>query len=167
MTDAIALQEQGRALTFSFDDLLRFHGGGSPGGVAHGFQVLARALPLLGPDGTCERREVFVRTAFGGPGARDACECALRAVSDERYLVDPALARPQLGITRERFVFCVAYREREVTLVLRDGYVTEEFIALARSETRSEDEDRRLTTLKWQMAERVMASPADEVYDAT
>jgi hypothetical protein len=63
-------------------------------------------------------------------------------------------------------VFRLTYRDRTVTLTLREGLVTDEFIELARTENRSADEERRLDTLKQEMADRVMARPADEVYDA-
>ena len=84
----------GQQLTFSFADLMRYHGPDSPGGVAHAYKVLEAALPLLGPGGPCERRAMTVRTAFGGPGARDGFELVTRAVTEGRYVVDAALARP-------------------------------------------------------------------------
>jgi len=160
----IQVIEHGRALSFSFDDMLRYHGGGSPGGVAHAFKVLERALPLLDPDGPCERREIVVDTAFGGPGARDAFELVTRAVTGDRYRVDESLARPERDRTLERFVFQLSYRDRSVTLELRDGFVTEEFIDLARTDERTPEQEQRLDTLKQEMADRVMATAADEVY---
>jgi hypothetical protein len=162
----IEVVDRGRPIAFSFDDMLRYHGGGSPGGVAHAFKVLERALPLLDPDARCERREIEVDTAFGGPGARDAFELVTRAVTGERYRIDGSLTRPERGRTLERFVFRLTYRNRSVTLELREGFVTEEFIDLARTEGRSAEQERRLDTLKQEMAERVMARAADEVYAA-
>jgi hypothetical protein len=162
----IEVVERGRVIAFSFDDMLRYHGGGSPGGVAHAFKVLERALPLLDPDGPCERREIAVDTAFGGPGARDAFELVTRAVTGDRLRIDESLARPERGRTLERFVFRLRYRDRSVTLALREGFVTEEFIDLARTQSRSAEQERRLDTLKLEMADRVMARPAAEVYDA-
>lgn len=166
MTETIEVVDRGVRLTFSFEDVMRYHGGGSPGGVAHAFKVLQRALPLLDPHGPCERRELVVETAFGGPGARDAFEMVARAVTDDRYRVDPALARPEHGRARERFVFRLAYRNLQVTLALREGFVTDEFVDLAGREHRTADEERHLDVLKREMADRVMARPADEVYDA-
>ena len=166
MAAAIEVIERGRPTAFSFDDMLRYHGGGSPGGVAHAFKVLERALPLLDPDGPCERREIAVETAFGGPGARDAFELVTRAVTADRLRIDESLARPERGRTLERFVFRLRYRDRSVTLALREGFVTEEFIDLARTQRRSAEQERRLDTLKLEMADRVMARPAAEVYDA-
>jgi hypothetical protein len=164
--DAIELSERGRVLAYSFDDLLRYHGPGSPGGVALAFKALQRALPLLDGGRPCERREVAIETAFGGPGARDAFEMATRAVTDGRYLLDPALARPERGRVLERFVFRVGYRGRRVELLLREGIVTEEFIDLARTDGRTADQERRLDRLKRELAERAIARDAAEVYDA-
>ena len=167
MSSTIAVVDQGRSIAFSFDDMMSYHGPGSPGGVAHAFKVLERALPVLEPDGLPERREITVRTAFGGPGARDAFELVTRAVTGDRYVVDPAVGRPDRGRTLERFVFRLGYRDRAVTLVVREGYVTDEFIELARKERRTADEDDRLAVLKREMAHHVMSAPAVDVYDAT
>ncbi|MBA2793466.1 MAG: hypothetical protein H0U32_05675 [Thermoleophilaceae bacterium] len=52
-------------------------------------------------------------------------------------------------------------------MLLREGYVNAEFIDLARKKEPTEAEDRRLVALKLEMAGRVMAAPAAEVYDAT
>lgn len=93
-TSTIEVVESGTSLRFSYDDLIRYHGPGNPGGVAHGCKVLERALPILSPADPAERREVDIATAFGGPGARDAFELVTRAVTDDRYTVDPGLERP-------------------------------------------------------------------------
>jgi hypothetical protein len=161
----LSLLDAGVPARFTFEDMLRYHGPGSPGGVAHAYKVLERALPLLAPDGPPERREIVVRTAFGGPGARDGFELVTRAVSEGRYTVDPALARPERGRTLERFVFELAYRERAVTLVARAGSVPDELIELVRMNDRSAGQETRLAAVKQEMAERVMASAAVEVYD--
>jgi hypothetical protein len=158
--------DRGRRIAFTFDDLMRYHGPGSPAGVAHAFKVMERGLPLLASDGPVERREVVVATAFGGPGARDAFEAALRAVSEGRYTVDPALARPERGRTLERFVFGLSYRGRTVTLVVRAGFVPDELIDLARREHRTADEERRLDAVKRDTAALVMRAAAADVYDA-
>lgn len=166
MTDsAIVVRDQEQAIAFSFEDMMRYHGPGSPGGVAHAFKVLERALPLLEPDGIPQRREIVVHTAFGGPGARDGFELVTRAVTEDRYVVDPRLERSERGRALARFVFQLGYRGREVTLSVREGYVSDEFIDLARTPGRSPAQESRLTTLKREMADRVMGSAAAMVYD--
>jgi hypothetical protein len=85
----------------------------------------------------------------------------LRAVTEGRYTVDAGLARPERGRTRERFVFRLTCRGRTVELGVCEGFVTEEFLTLARSENPGP----RLDVLKREMAERVMAADAAAVYE--
>lgn len=166
-SSTLAVVDQGVSIEFSFDDLMRYHGPGSPGGVAHAFKVLERALPLLEPAGPPERREITIETAFGGPGARDGFELVTRAVTEDRYVVDSKLELPERGRTLERFVFRLGYRDRVVELLVREGYVADELIELARKEPRTAEEENRLAVLKREMADRVMSTPAIDVYDAT
>jgi hypothetical protein len=165
--DAIDVLERGHPIRFTFADLMSYHGPGSPGGVAHAYKVMERAFPLLDPDGPPERREIKIETPFGGPGARDAFELVTRAVTGDRYVVDPSLARTSRGRTLERFVFTLSYRDRRVTLLVREGFVPDEFIDLARREQRTPQEEERLDVLKAEMSQRLMTSPAADVYDAT
>jgi hypothetical protein len=163
--ERIVVLEADREISFSFADMLDYHGGGSPGGVAHAFKVMQRGLPFLEAGGPVQRRAILIETAFGGPGARDAFELVTRAVSEARFRVDPSLARPEHGRARERFVFRLGCQDRAVTLTLREGFVTDEFIDLTRQDRRSVDEERRLTAMKSDMAARVMSAAAPAVYD--
>jgi len=166
MTGAsVEVVDQGRHLHFGFEDLLRYHGPEAPGGVAHGFVVMQLALPLLDPDGPPERREIRLDTAFPGPGARDGIELVTRAVTEDRYVVDPALGRPDRGTTLERYVFRFSYRDQAVRLEIREGFVTDEFIALSRTSGRTAEEEAHLTVLKQEMADRLLGVPAEQVYD--
>ncbi|GAB2672327.1 hypothetical protein [Nocardia goodfellowii] len=113
---------------FTFEELMKYHGPYFPGGVAHGFTAMRVALPLLAP--VVQRREVLVRTAFRGPGGRDAVEMVLRAGTDGRYTVTPELEKPERGLVLERYVWEFGYRDATVTVQLADnGFVVEEFIA--------------------------------------
>ena len=163
---ALVVFESGRELAFSHEAMYAYHGGHSPAGVAHAFKVLERALPLLESAGRVERREIVIATPFSGPGARDGFELVTRAVTDGRYVVDPALARPELGPARQRFVFRLRYRDREVTLLLREGFVPDEFVALTGKDELTKHEEDLLTALKAEVATRLMAAPAAQVYDA-
>lgn len=165
MAGAIVLAERGEHLTFTHEDLRLYHGPGSPAGVAHAFKVLERGLPILAREGPCERRAVTVRTAFGGPGARDAFEMATRAVSDGRFTLDHSLARTERGRTLERFVFVLGHRGREATLVVREGFVPDELIDLARIEPRTTAQERRFAECKREAAALVLDAPAEAVYD--
>jgi hypothetical protein len=165
VTETIEVRELGQTISFSFDDMMRYHGPGSPGGVANAFKVLQRAIEVLSPDEAPQRRNIVVRTAFRGPGARDGFEAVTRAVTEGRYTVDRTLLRADRGRLLEDFVFEVGLGGSPVTLLLRDGFVTEEFIDLARTDERTDAEERRLDELKAQLAQRVMTTPAADVYE--
>ncbi|OBF37738.1 hypothetical protein A5724_11265 [Mycobacterium sp. ACS1612] len=165
MTEAIIVEERGRTLTFTFDDMIRYHGPHSPAGVAMAFKVLQRAFAVLSPGAVPDRRSVKVRTAFRGPGARDGFEAVTRAVSDGRYLIDRNLVREDRGRLLEDFVFEVEVGGRAVTLLLRDGYVTDEFIDLARNQARTDAQETRLDELKARLAQKVLAAAAEDLLD--
>ncbi|ORV07849.1 hypothetical protein [Mycobacterium celatum] len=165
MVETIQVRERGQTLQFSFADMLRYAGPYSPAGVAHAFKVMQRAFAVLSPDAPPQRRSVAVRTAFRGPGARDGFEAVTRAVADGRYSVDRSLVQADRGRLLEDFVFEVSIGGNSVTLILRDGFVTEEFIDLARTQDRTPEQERRLDALKTVLAQRVMETPAEDVYD--
>ena len=165
MTETILVRERGRTIEFSFEDMMKYHGPGSPGGVANAFKVLQRAFAVLSPDQPPERRSIAVRTAFRGPGARDGIEAVTRAVSEGRYTIDLALTRPERGRLLESFVFEVSVGDRRVMLVLREGFVTEQFIDLAQKDNRTAQEEAQLDGLKAELAEHLMATPAADVYE--
>ncbi len=164
MAVPIEVTERGRVLGYTFEDVLSYHGPGSPGGAAIAFKALERVVPILHPEQPPERREIHIETAFGGPGARDAFEMVTRAVTDGRYRVDSALEMPELGRTRERFVFRFTYRDEEATLVLRDGFTSHEFIDLARTPQRTETQEARLDQLKLELADEVVDASASAVF---
>lgn len=161
----INVREAGQDLAYSYAELMHYHGFGFPGGVAHAFKVMERALPLLGDGVAPERREISIRTAFRGPGARDAFEMVTRGLTEGRYAVDAALEMPERGETLARYVFELSYRGKTVRLQIRDGLVRDEFIALGRKTDRTPEEDTRLTDLKQEMADRLLSTPASGVYD--
>lgn len=165
MTDTINVLEGGQPLSYTYADLMHYHGFGFPGGVAHAFKVMQRAIPLLSPDSPPERREIVVRTAFRGPGGRDAFEMVTRGLTEGRYTVDAALDKPERGDILQRYVFELIYRGKTVTLQLRDGHVREEFIRLGQKQGRTPEEEERLTWLKQEMADRLLAAPADAIYE--
>jgi hypothetical protein len=163
--ETLLVTERGQLLEFSYTDMLCYAGPYSPVGVATAFKVMQRAFAALSPNQPPQRRSIVIRTAFQGPGARDGFEAVTRAVTDGRYTVDPALARPDRGRLVQSFVFQVTIAGRPATLLLRKGFVTGEFIDLADNPDRSQAEDAHLDQLKAQLAERVLAAPAEDVYD--
>ncbi|WP_194813395.1 hypothetical protein [Nocardia sp. XZ_19_385] len=161
---SLTVCEGSTTLEFTFEELMKYHGPGYPGGVAHGFTAMRVALPLLGT--SVNRREVKVRTAFRGPGGRDSIEMVLRAVTEDRYTVTAELEKPERGTALERYVWEFDYRGDVVTVQLRDdGFVVDEFIVLSRKPSRTEEEEAHLAQLKLEMTDRLLSRDAQEVYE--
>jgi hypothetical protein len=165
MTPVLRVHEDGQPIDFTYEAILDYHGRSAPAGVAHALKVMERAFPLLDPTGPLERREVVIATAFAGPGARDAFEAVTRAVTGDRYTVDPELEAPDRGPTMANFVFHLSYRGHSVHLQLRPGHVSEEFIELAGADDLSGAQADRLLQLKLEMSERLRSLDAAEVYE--
>ncbi len=161
--ETILVEERGQLLEFSYTDMLCYAGPYSPVGVATSFKVMQRAFAALSPNQPPQRRSVVIRTAFQGPGARDGFEAVTRAVTDGRYTVDAALARPDRGRLLQSFVFQVIIAGRAATLLLRKGFVTAEFIDLAGKPDREQAEEAQLDQLKAQLSQRVLAAAAEHV----
>jgi hypothetical protein len=163
--ETILVEERGQLLEFSYTDMLCYAGPYSPAGVATAFKVMQRAFAALSGNQPPQRRSIVIRTAFAGPGARDGFEAVTRAFTDGRYTVDPVLARPDRGRLLQSFVFQVTIAGRTATLLLRKGFVTAEFVDLAGKSDRSQAEEAHLDQLKADLAQRLLAAPAEDVFD--
>ena len=163
----LEVRDHGDLLRFSFDDLVKYAGRSSIGGVAHGYKVMERALPLLDGGAVPEREDVSIESAFGGGGARDAFEMVTRAVTGGRFRCDQSLAPDGPPSPMGQYVFWFSHRSgSKVQLTLRPGLVNDEFIDLAKRGAASPAEEERLTALKQEMADLLLSLPATEVYDA-
>ena len=163
----LEVRDQGVLLVFTFEDLLKYHGRSAIGGLAHGFKVLERALPLLAGGDPPERGDITIDSGFGGNGARDAFEMVTRTLTGGRFRYDPDLNpdAPISPIGRYFFRFIHA-AGTTVDLTLRPGLVLDEFTELATRGPATPAEEARLSRLKQEMADRLMSLPAEEVYDA-
>jgi hypothetical protein len=163
----LEVTDHGDLLRFSFDDLVKYSGRSSIGGVAHGFKVMERALPLLGDGAAPDRADIAIESAFGGGGARDAFEMVTRAVTGGRFHVDENLFPDGPPSPMGQYVFRFSHRKGPVVqLTLRPGLVLDEFVDLAKRGPANPAEEDRLAALKQQMADLLMSLPAAEVYDA-
>lgn len=166
--ESIDILEQGTRFSYTFEAMLNYHGIGYPGGVAHGFKVMQRAFPLLDDGKLLERREISIVTAFPGPGGRDAFELVTRCVTDGRYHVDKALpeAANELESPGGRYYFRLSYRGKSAVITIRPGFVRDEFIQMARKKDRTPEEEHILAGMKREMADRLMAAKAEDIYNA-
>lgn len=157
--------EQGKPIRITVEDIHKYHGFHLPGGVAHALKVMQRVFPLLAPEGQIERREVHIRTCFTGKGALDSFEMVTRAVSDGRLRIVPELERHERGWVNGYYVFEFTYRGKTITATVCEGHVREEFFVLGDKTDRTPEEEARLIYMRQEMADRLLALPATEVYN--
>jgi hypothetical protein len=163
MDATILVQERGQLLEFSYTDMLCYAGPHSPAGVAASLKVMQRAFAAISPNQPPQRRAVIIRTALVESGARDGFESVTRAVTDGRYTVDLTLARPDRGKVLQSFVFQVSMAGRAVTLALRPGFITAEFVKLASRAERTQAEESVYDQVNAQLAQHMLASSAEDV----
>ena len=145
---------------------MRYHGPGSPGGVAHGFKVHgARAAAARAGRPAASGARSRSRRRSAARARATPSSSSLRAVSDGRYRSTPGSRGRSADGRASASCSTSRYRGREVVLGVREGFVTEEFLTLARTPDPTAGQTARLDALKLEMAERVMASPADAVYE--
>ena len=167
MHDTITVLENGRELTFSFEDINTYHGGGFPGGVVHALKAMQAAFPHLS-DTPLERREISILTAFSGPGGRDCMEMVMRVVTDNRLTVDKSIGgKDVISDHPGPYVWRFTYRGKTVEVKIKPGHVLEEFVTLGAKQDKTPEEHVRHEALKAEMAGRLLPLPAGVVYEIT
>ncbi len=165
---ALTVAEDNTSLTFTYDDFVKYHGFKSPCGLSQAYKVLELALPILEDGKPVERRELNIITAFTGPGAKDGFEMIARAVSGDRYTVNPRLGGD--GVTESpsgKYFFRLEYRGKFVELRLKPEHIREDYIQLSRTPNRSDSQHERLQELKQELADRVLPQTSEQLYDVT
>lgn len=164
MSNTITVLDNGHPISFTFDSINAYHGGGFPGGVAHALKAMQAAFPLLS-DTPLERREVTILTAFSGLGGRDALEMVTRALTDGRLTVDKSIGgRDVINDPPGPYVFRFSYRGRTAEAVIKPGHVREEFVTLGAKADKTPEEIARHEELKAEMANRLLPLAGGEVY---
>lgn len=165
---SITVLDQGKEYTFTFEDMLKYHGGAFIGGVSHAFKVMERAFPLLDNGNKLERREIVLTTAFPGQGGKDAFELVTRCVTEGNIYVNKDLeeAKGTPESPAGHYYFRFSYRGKDVVIRIKPGIVKEEFIQLSRQKERTKEEWERLEVLKNEMSEFLLSNSAEDLYDA-
>lgn len=131
-SEIIKIFDDGVLLEIPFSACVLFHGRDSIGGLSLGYRLLGWALNELEPNRPIERKEFSFRTAFPGPGVRDAIEMVTRAVTRGSYSVlDHApVGAPEGVYGRMYFEFFV--NDKRLAVGLKPGVMSNEFIQTGR-----------------------------------
>ncbi len=129
----VSVKEKGILLSIPFDACVLYHGRDSIGGLALGFRLIQWGLNYLRKNGEIPSREdITFRTAFPGPGLKDAVEMLTRAVSRSRYeeITQAPEAAPE-GVYG-RMYFEIGLKDKKVCVYLKPGVLSEDFVNTGR-----------------------------------
>ena len=116
MTEVISVYDDGVRLDIPIEACVLYHGRDSIGGLSLGYRLLCFALNKLTEGRIPERKEISFKTAFPGPGLRDAIEMTTRAVTRKAYEV-----------------FEITVGSRTLCCALKPGVLPEEFVQTGRA----------------------------------
>lgn len=169
----IQVRDQQDSLSFSFDDLVKYHGRFNIGGVAMAFRVLEEGFARLSPDIAPERRQISFKSGLGekGTGVIDAVEMVTRAKTrgcltlEQIWLAGkPGPATPD---GRGKYYFELMVEGRQLGFELQSGLIPAEFIELINklhAQTITEHEQQRLRQIKENLALSILAAPFTDLF---
>ncbi len=103
--EIVKVVEKGVELDIPFHACVLYHGKDSIGGLSLGYRLMYWALNYLSEDGEIPRREdISFKTAFPGPGLRDAVEMISRAVTKYLRRLLCALLKAFTAICTSKFL---------------------------------------------------------------
>ena len=118
MTEVISVYDDGVRLDIPFEACVLYHGRDSIGGLSLGYRLLRFALNKLTDGRIPERKEITFKTAFPGPGLRDAVENAPEGTPEGVY---------------GHMYFEITVGSRTLCCALKPGVLPEEFVQTGRA----------------------------------
>lgn len=113
----IVVADQDGAIRLGPADLLKYATRANVIASALTTRVASLAFRLLSPDAPVQRRELYWRLGFPGPGLVDCVEMISHAVREGRCLQQPMHDHPHAPFSLNgQFVFDVSYRGRTVRI---------------------------------------------------
>lgn len=173
MTPAtIPIRDGEDLIEFTFADVEKYHGQGSIGGAALGFQVLRAGLRALFPGAPPRRDEITIFTGHPGPGFRDAFELITRAVARNAYRVDTSRPEGRYNpFHPHAYSWSIASADgRTAELVLREGLIPPRFFELwdlVARDVATRADRQELDLVKRQVADDVLTLPLGDLFRMT
>lgn len=127
----IVVRENGNLKTYTYEAVLKYHGGEMPGGVALAFRMLQwvfdDVLKTIPERGKCN---FYSGLGRNGRGIMDTVKQILGVVEDQSLRLDIEYSLDKIGPAAPgggKYYFEVGCGEKLVKLAVKDGVVPEEF----------------------------------------
>ena len=174
--DKIMALDNGNYVEFSYEQLLEFHGGLMPGGVALAYRmfkwVFEDVLKQVPERGNCM---FYTGLGQNGRGIVDTAKMVLGVVENESLRMDIEYSLDKMGPKAPgggRYYFEVGCKDQLVKLAVRDGAIPDEFFACSAKmhrkkqagEVISEEEVNHLQELRISLSEAILVAKASDLF---
>ena len=176
MKKTVSVRENGVITSYTYDELLKHHGGAMPGGVALAFRMLQwvfdEILLEIPEKGHCE---FYSGLGENGRGIMDTVMKVLGVVPhhtlrlDKEYSLDKSSPFAPGG---GRYYFECGYKDKLVKLAVKDGAIPEEFFncsaEMHRKRTAGElitkEETNHLQTLRINLSKAILSADSSDLF---
>lgn len=126
----ITVADQDGEITISRTDLLKYTSYANVIAAALTIRVCHLAFAKLSPDQTIQRKKLYWRLGFPGPGLVDCVEMISHAVREGRCLQRPEHHHPQAPFSLNgQFVFDIGYEDKTIRIWPNPAIFDDEFRA--------------------------------------
>lgn len=172
----ITIRENEKLIDFHYEDLLEYHGGAMPGGVALAFRMLQwifrDILQVIPERGACT---FYSGLGSHGRGIIDTVKMVTGVEEDSTLGLDIAYSLDKTGPLAPgggRYYFEFGYSGKTVRLAVKDGAIPEEFFRCSAQahakrlagEAISEEETAHLRQLRTELSKAILEADSNDLF---
>ena len=176
MKKTVSVRENGVITSYTYDELLKHHGGVMPGGVALAFRMLQwvfdEILLEIPEKGHCE---FYSGLGENGKGIMDTVTKVLGVIPHQTLRLDKSYSLDKTGPFAPgggRYYFECGCNGRIVTLAVKDGAIPEEFFHYSAEMHRkrtageeiTEEETDHLQHLRTELSKAILAADSSDLF---
>lgn len=161
----ICVMAEEEQVVIDFEAIAAYHGQAALAMLAIMFQGLRAAFAKLSPNIPPRRKDIVIVSGHPGPGVRDAFEFVTRAVTRNAYTIDRSLPDARLNPRADMsYSFRITLGDKTMVAALRDNVLPQRFFEFVSMPHRSPAEEAEFSSLKRQIAVRVLTSEPDSLF---
>jgi len=176
MKNTVSAKENGLCISYTYDELLTYHGGLMPGGVALAFRMLQwvfdEVLQVVPEKGYCE---FYSGLGENGKGIIDTATKVLGVKAHESLRLDKSYSLDKTGPAAPgggRYYFECSCNGTLVKLAVKDGAIPEEFFRYSQEMHRkrtagepiSQEETDHLQQLRVDLSKAILAADSNDLF---
>ncbi len=174
----IQIFDSEKKLSFTYEDLLQFHGNEMPGGVALVFKLMHWIFQDVAGE-IPERTSCSFYSGLGknGRGIIDGAECVMQVSKSNKLYQDPEYCLPVKAPDAPgggKYYFELGFNGKLFGIGVREGVIPEEFYSFSKyihskknnGQAVTAEEKEKLQLLRESLARTIMNSRAEDLFEA-